>query len=108
LTAEVSPWTSVLTSLVALGFVLALAWVLLRWLKRSSWGAQAASGAGPRVLRAVSLGPRERLVVVQHHDVELLLGVTPAGISVLERRRVTEVAVGTPAEPALERTDTYP
>jgi flagellar biosynthetic protein FliO len=79
--------SGIVGSLLALLFVLALAWLLLRWLKRSAWGQQAAGSEGPRVLRAVSLGPRERLVVVQHHDVELLLGVTAAGVTLLERRQ---------------------
>jgi flagellar biosynthetic protein FliO len=95
---ELSPWAGVLTSLVSLVVVLGLAWLLLRWLKRTPWGRQqsGADGAGPRVLRAVVLGPRERLVVVQHHDVELLLGVTAAGISVLERRQVEPEATVAP------------
>lgn len=100
---DVSPWASVVTSLLSLLVVLGLAWLLLRWLKRTSWGqAQSgAGGAGPRVLRAVALGPRERLVVVQHHDVELLLGVTAAGISVLERRRIEPAPEpATPSEPS--------
>jgi len=95
--ADVSPWASVVTSFISLALVLGLAWLLLRWLKRTPWGRQqsGAEGAGPRVLRAVALGPRERLVVVQHHDVELLLGVTASGISVLERRRI-DPAVAAP------------
>jgi flagellar biosynthetic protein FliO len=90
---ELSPWIGVLTSLIALVFVLGLAWLMLRWLKRTPWGRQAAGDdSGPQVLRAVSLGPRERLVVVRHHDAELLLGVTAAGITLIERRIIDKAA----------------
>jgi flagellar biogenesis protein FliO len=86
---KLSPWVGVVTSLVALVAVLGLAWLLLRWLKHSSWGRRAVGGdTGPQVLRAVGLGPRERLIVVRHHDVELLLGVTASNVTVLERRRI--------------------
>jgi flagellar biogenesis protein FliO len=92
-----SPWIAVLTSFAALAFVLLLAWLFLRWLKRMQIGTSGDASAGPRVLRAVGLGPRERLVVVQHHDTELLLGVTAAGISVLDRRRTEAVSVTEPS-----------
>ena len=68
--------------------MLALAWLMLRWLRRSPL--RSAAAQGPRVLRAVSLGTRERLVVVQHHDTEYLLGVTAASVSVIERRRIVD------------------
>ncbi len=94
---SLSPWLGLLTSIVSLVFVLTLAWLLLRWLKRSAWGpAAGADSATPRVLRAVGLGPRERLVVVLHHDVELLLGVSATSITVLERRRIDRPAASTP------------
>jgi flagellar biogenesis protein FliO len=83
--AAVSPWGGLLSTVVSLLFVLALAWLLLRWLRRNQIGT--AGGEGPRVMRAVGLGPRERLVVVQHRDVEYLLGVTAHTISVIERRQ---------------------
>jgi flagellar protein FliO/FliZ len=79
-----SPWLSALSAALSLALVLALAWLMLRWLRRSPL--RGAAGEGPRVLRAVSLGTRERLVVVEHHGVEYLLGVTAASVSVIERR----------------------
>jgi flagellar protein FliO/FliZ len=95
--SALSPWIAVLTSFAALAFVLLLAWLFLRWLKRMQIGTSGDAGAGPRVLRAVGLGPRERLVVVQHHDTELLLGVTAAGIAVLDRRRTDAAPVTEPS-----------
>jgi flagellar biogenesis protein FliO len=51
-------------------------------------------------VRSVSLGARERLVVVRHHDVELLLGVTPGAISLLERRVNSGVTLADGAPPS--------
>ena len=81
-----SPWLGALSATLSLALVLALAWLMLRWLRRSP--RRGAAADGPRVLRAVSLGTRERLVVVQHQDTEYLLGVTAASVSVIERRRI--------------------
>ena len=81
-----SPWLGLVTSAISLALVLGLAWLLLRWLKRAQVGRGA--DTQPQVLRAVALGPRERLVVVRHHDTEFLLGVTAASVSVIERRRI--------------------
>jgi flagellar protein FliO/FliZ len=88
--ADVSPWLGLVTSAVSLALVLGLAWLLLRWLKRAQ--VVRGTGAFPQVLRAVALGPRERLVVVRHHDTEFLLGVTAASVSVIERRRIDDAA----------------
>lgn len=81
-------WDGIVASLVALLFVLALAWLSLRLLRRFSGGRRGRGGAVRtlQVLRAHSLGPRERLVVVRYHGDELLLGVTPGGIQLLDRR----------------------
>jgi flagellar biosynthetic protein FliO len=85
-TSGTSLWGSVVATMLALVFVLGLAWLSLWAFKRLQSGRGTASNEGPRIVRSVSLGPRERLVVVQHHDAELLLGVTPGAISLLERR----------------------
>lgn len=70
---------------LALAFVLALAWLALRGLKRLQQraGGGAATDA-PQVLRSTGLGPRERLLVVRYRDREYLLGVTAAAISALD------------------------
>lgn len=67
---------------LALVFVLVLAWLALRLLKRfHERGASVSGGPTLEVLRSVSLGPRERLVLVRWRDQELLLGVTAGGIT---------------------------
>ncbi len=74
--------------LVALLLVLLLAWAVLKLLSRSVHGAAAGRGAAAalRVERVLSLGARERLVLVRHGEVQLLLGVTAGSIRLLDRQ----------------------
>lgn len=80
-----SALASLLTTLAALAFVLALAWLSLRLLRRMQGRQGLPHGAGaPRVLHVLSLGPRERLVSVEYGGRRLLLGVTPSSIQLLD------------------------
>jgi len=67
---------AVLLALVVAAIVI-LAWVL----RRVQRGIAAAGSSRLRVVASLALGPRERLVVVDAAGTQLLLGVTPAGIS---------------------------
>lgn len=69
-----------------LGLLLVLACiVLVAWLlKRSSSFHMAASGK-LKVIASIPLGPRERAVLVQIGDEQLLLGVTPQQINTLHK-----------------------
>lgn len=91
-------WLSLASTLLALALVLLLAWGVLKLLKRTAFGQGAAADDAPKVRRAVSLGARERLVVVEHRGVEYLLGVTAAQVSVVDRR-VLDAAAGVDGEP---------
>lgn len=92
-----------LSTALALGFVLLLAWVGLRLLKRLQAGrAGGASASQPQVLHSAPLGPRERLVSVRHRGREYLLGVTPGAISVIDAD-VRPAPLG-PGQPAGEGT----
>lgn len=71
---------------LALAFVLALAWFALRGLKRLQQRAQGAAGTTLQVLASTGLGARERLVAVRWHGREYLLAVTPASVTVVDRR----------------------
>lgn len=93
---DISPFASLFTTAISLAFVLGLAWLLLRWLRRTR--VERGGGDAPEVLHAVSLGPRERLVVARHRDTEFLLGVTAASVTVIERHRVVATE---PVEPSL-------
>lgn len=72
---------------LALVFVLALAWLALRGLKRLQQRAGgAAAGDAPQLLHSTGLGPRERLVTVRWRGRDYLLGVTPGGVSFIDHR----------------------
>jgi len=76
---------------LALVFVLALAWIALRGLKRLQL--RAGGGAAPdapQLLRSTGIGPRERLLVVRYRDREYLLGATAAAISTIDSWPLTE------------------
>jgi len=69
-----------------LAVVLALVWVTLRILKRTQFGKS--SDDTLRFMRALPVGNRERVVLIQYRGEEYMLGVTPGGINLLEKRDV--------------------
>lgn len=83
--------SQLLSTLLALAFVGALAWVSIGLLKRMQQGR--AGGKGPdaaselRFVRALPVGTKERVVVVHYRGEEWLLGVTTGGISLLSRSK---------------------
>jgi len=76
---------SVLSMLIALALVLALAWVALRLLRSRLQGGGGAGGTAGgealRFVRALAVGPKERVVIVEHRGERWMLGVTAGGIS---------------------------
>lgn len=74
-----------LTVAVALAIVLALAFFSLKLLKRAQTG-RPGSNDEIRYVRALPVGPRERLTLVEYRDEVLLLGVTAGQITVIDRR----------------------
>ncbi len=75
--AMIEPLGRMLIVLLAL---LLAAWGLNQWLKRRT-GAPA--GGQLRIVTAVAVGQRERLVLVEVEGEQLLVGVTPHGITPL-------------------------
>jgi len=71
---------------LALLVVLVLAWLVLRVLKRTQFGKSTDDTL--RFLRALPVGTRERIVLIQYRGKEYMLGVTPGGINLLEKRAV--------------------
>lgn len=79
--------SSLLSMLLALAFVLVLAWVAIRVLKRLQYGpAKASDAEALAFVRAMPVGARERVVVMHYRGEEWVLGVTAGGISLLSRQ----------------------
>lgn len=89
--------TEILTTFLALAIVVALVWFTLRALKYMQYGKSV--GGELRFVRALPVGTRERIVLVQYRDEEYLLGVTSGGISLLEKRLSTPMSQSKPAIP---------
>lgn len=86
-------------TVVALAFVLLLAWVLIRGWRRvqgMTLGTGAADGEALRFVRALPVGARERVVLLDHAGERWMLGVTAGGISLLAR---WPLAPSSPREP---------
>lgn len=104
-------FTSLLRVLAGLAVVLALFYLALRGLKRMQPGGGAPESA-LRVVAALGVSPRERLLLVQVGEQQLLLGSGPQGLNCLHVLPTPiEVAPGSMA-PAfqgwLKRTDRHP
>jgi flagellar protein FliO/FliZ len=64
--------------LVVLGLLVAVAWLLKR-----SGRLQTAAGGGLRILGGLSMGTRERVVLLQVGETQLLVGVAPGRVQTL-------------------------
>ena len=78
-----APLAGVLGTVLALAFVLALAWVFLKALQRTGIARNRGGKAALQVVQQISLGGRERVALVRHGDREYLLGVTPNHVQLL-------------------------
>jgi flagellar protein FliO/FliZ len=77
-TASFSPWHSILSLLFVLGVILAIGWVI----KRSR--IQLTQSPIPmKIVAALALGPREKLLVVEISDQWHVIGVTPHSINLI-------------------------
>lgn len=76
------------STVVALAFVLLLAWVLIHgWRRLQTFGGMkpADDTEALRFVRALPVGARERVVLVDHAGERWMLGVTAGGITLLAR-----------------------
>lgn len=64
--------------LVVLGLIVGIAWLLKR-----SGRFQVAAGGGLKILGGLSMGARERVVLIQVGEAQLLLGVAPGSVKTL-------------------------
>ncbi len=76
--AMTSLWQLTLGMLLVLGLIVAIAWVLKR-----SGRFQMAAGGGLRILGGLSIGTRERVVLLQVGETQLLVGVAPGRVQTL-------------------------
>ena len=76
--AMTSLWQLTLGMLLVLGLILAMAWLLKR-----SGRFQTGAGGGLRILGGLSMGSRERVVLIQAGETQLLLGVAPGRVQTL-------------------------
>lgn len=76
-----------LFTIVALIVVLVLAWLSIRFLASIN---QTSTKTSKRikVVHTTAIGSRERLVVIEYRDREILLGVTSGGISVVDNKPI--------------------
>lgn len=80
---------SLLAVVLALGVVLGLAWVSLRllrsWNDRFQGGGKEGNDQPIRFLRAMAVGQRERVALIEVRGEVMLVGVTGGNISLLAR-----------------------
>jgi flagellar protein FliO/FliZ len=90
-----SPFSGLLRMLTGLGIVLLVIAGLVWLLKKSSLGQGGVAG-GLRVVSAVAVGPKERVVLVDVGETRLVLGVAPGHVvRLLEMERPDEADVVT-------------
>ncbi len=76
--AMTSLWQLTLGMVAVLGLIMGIAWLLKR-----SGRFQMGAGGGLRVLGGLSMGTRERVVLLQVGETQLLLGVAPGRVQTL-------------------------
>lgn len=87
---------SVASMLLALAFVIVLAWGVLRIMRARMQPRSSSPGAlddGLRFVRALPVGSKERVVIVEHRGERWMLGVTAGAISTIAHWRREESAL---------------
>ena len=64
------------------------------WLVRRAGGLQIKSGSGMRIVAALSVGARERVVLIEIAGEQLWLGVAPGQVTLLQRFEQPVIAAG--------------
>jgi flagellar protein FliO/FliZ len=64
------------------------------WLVRRAGGLHISGGSGLKVVAALSVGPRERVVLIELAGEQWLLGVAPGRVNLLHRFEQPVVAAG--------------
>ena len=95
--AAPSPVFGIMQMILGLALVLGLI-VVASWLLRRFGAGPAASGSIVRIVTAASVGPREKVVLVEVQDSWLVLGVAPGRVSMLHQ--LPRQAIATAGEQA--------
>ena len=95
--------------LLALGVVIAIAWFALRLLRDRLQPRVKAGAAGPdealRFVRALPVGAKERVVIIEHRGTRWMLGVTAGGINTIAQWPTDAAAPSSlPASPGDDAT----
>ena len=77
----------------ALVLILAIIFIVAWLAKRLGFAGKSAGSRGLKVSATTSVGPRERVVIVEVDDARLVLGVTASNISVLHKLPPAPVVV---------------
>ena len=81
--------------LIALGFVVALAWLLLRMLRGRLQPRASPGQTGDdllRFVRTLQVGAKERVVIIEHRGARWMLGVTAGGMHTIAHWPQTNAA----------------
>jgi flagellar protein FliO/FliZ len=101
-TVAMADLTGIVVSLaLVVGFILAAAWVV----RRMPLGGLGRGNGPLKILAALPLGPRERLVLVEARGEELLIAVSPAGVFNVGAAEVKSHARSRAAEPTFVLPD---
>jgi flagellar protein FliO/FliZ len=94
---QLADLSSVILSLaLVIGFIFAAAYVV----RRTPFGMAGKRNGSLQVVAALPLGPKERLLLVQARDQELLIAVSPAGVFNVGAPGSSNLAIGPrPEEP---------
>lgn len=101
---ETSVLSGIVSTVIALLVVLAVAWGALRLLKymqdRQIGGIKSDETQALRFLRALPVGTRERVMLIEAEGERLLIGVTAGGITLLARWPAGSLPPTLPGDPA--------
>jgi flagellar protein FliO/FliZ len=95
-----APSTTLAQTTIGLLFVLGLLMLLAWLLKRAGLGTNAKRGGFYKVLATSSLGPRERIVLVEVGDTWLVLGITSQSINTLHSMPAGSIHLESAVSPA--------
>ncbi len=108
-TAEAMPGSSALLALVVPLLAVVFALAALWWMLRRQSGRGGAAGPA-RIVQVLAVGPRERVLIVDHDAQRFMLGVTQSSISLLadlDRKHAAKNPANASHSPNANASQTY-